>query len=41
MNETETGKILSSISEIYPAFRKGRNIQATGGTMGTVLIVPF
>ena len=29
MNETETGKILSSISEIYPAFRKGRNIQAT------------
>ena len=29
MNKTETGKILASISEIYPSFRKDRNIEAT------------
>ena len=29
MNENETGKILSVISEVYPAFRKDRNIDAT------------
>ena len=29
MNENETGKILSIISEVYPAFRKDRNISAT------------
>ena len=29
MNEQETGKILSVISEMYPSFRKDRNIQAT------------
>ena len=30
MNENETGKILSIISEMYPSFRKDRNIKATG-----------
>lgn len=29
MNENETGRILSIISEVYPAFRKDRNIAAT------------
>lgn len=29
MNMTETGKILAVISEIYPSFRKDRNIEAT------------
>ena len=29
MNENETGKILSVISEMYPSFRKDRNIDAT------------
>ena len=29
MNEQETGKILAVISEVYPSFRKDRNIQAT------------
>ena len=29
MNKTETGKILASVSEIYPSFRKDRNIEAT------------
>ena len=29
MNEQETGKILAVISEMYPSFRKDRNIQAT------------
>lgn len=29
MTQTETGKILSVISEIYPSFKKDRNIQAT------------
>ena len=29
MNKHETGKILSVISEVYPSFRKDRNIQAT------------
>ena len=29
MNENETGKILSIISEMYPSFRKDRNIDAT------------
>ena len=29
MNKTETGKILASISEIYPSFRRDRNIDAT------------
>lgn len=29
MNMTETGKILAVISEMYPSFRKDRNIQAT------------
>ena len=30
MNKSETGKILSIISEMYPSFRKDRNIDATG-----------
>lgn len=29
MNENETGKILTVICEVYPAFRKDRNIAAT------------
>ncbi len=29
MNKQETGRILSVISEIYPSFRKDRNIEAT------------
>lgn len=29
MNKSETGKILAVISEIYPSFRKDRNIEAT------------
>ena len=29
MNAQETGKILSVISEMYPSFRKDRNIQTT------------
>ena len=29
MNQAETGKILAVISEIYPSFRKDRNIEAT------------
>ena len=29
MNMTETGKILAVISEMYPSFRKDRNIEAT------------
>lgn len=29
MNEQETGKILAVISEMYPSFRKDRDIQAT------------
>ena len=30
MNKSETGKILYLISEMYPTFRKDRNIDATG-----------
>ena len=29
MNRQETGRILSVISEVYPSFRKDRNIEAT------------
>lgn len=36
MNAQETGKILATISEVYPSFRKDRNIQATQDVWLTV-----